>query len=343
MAKTHYFCLSAALPPEGTAPVTKHFAPIRAEPGACNCGPEELFETGPGLRLLDLSQEGEGKDLAALLEAAPLYRINTEMLLDEALAARRSDAALAAALEAAYAPQTLPRTLPAPTLDAPSRIPDAQGQLRHPLLSHMSGWDMARFYVSVLEKLSPLRDLARAYGFPEILHKNRARFLKYFDGYILGPTGAAHLPALLASAQRLGEAELAPAASCDIADEALDCYLERALHQYHRARAIDRVMGLGLEGETPEWVRADVRTLLQWEEEKQTCARALLKVGALKGKNDALSQAIARDGQGGHVAPALARLVSETLSSGAAGGAPYSGAAGALAKELSTLTGANGA
>jgi hypothetical protein len=332
----YLFAFSDITPPQGVAPAA-HMVPIRARGAGPSAYPDsgDVLQAGAALRLLEIDAPGGAKALAGLLAEVPLYRINMEMALDAALSARHGDAALAAALEGAFAPRTLPGTLPPPPGDA------THGQLRHPMLAHLSAGESAAFYAAFAGALAPGGRHAADYGFGQVLHKAPARFLEHFDGYACGGRGRAALGPLLMGARR------PPDATPDAAPgDPLECYLDRALRQYHRARAVDRVMVLGVLPGAPEWVRADVRALLAWEEDRRAAARALVEAGGRPaGVDAALWGAITRDGgPGGYVSPALQKLVAQTLgdTAGRGGGAaaPYTGSGAAFAQELAAITGA---
>jgi hypothetical protein len=291
---------------------------------------EDVLAAGPDLRLLHLVEAQGTEALATLLEEAPLYRINLEMLLDTALLARAREPHLAALLEDAYAPDALPGTLPHPPGAGPEH-------LRHPMLAHMHPGALARFYAGFIARLAESgaeeAGLLEAYGFAHVLHKNRTRLLEHWDGYTQGPRGAAALAPLLLTAQR-------PEDSAEgLPSDPMDCYLDLTLRQYHRAQTVDRVLSLGLGPKAPAWVLEDVRTLLAWEEQKRAAAQDLARVGAHRKAGAALTAAIERDSTGGHVSPVLTRLVAETLGAGV-GHPPYSGSAGAFVRELAALAGA---
>ena len=90
---TVYFCfddlLDAVLDEEGKARPLETLIPVRTEPPDCGGHREDAIALASQPRLLTLNDPSGAYQLASLLEDVPLYHINLELLLHDALSQRR--------------------------------------------------------------------------------------------------------------------------------------------------------------------------------------------------------------------------------------------------------------
>lgn len=294
-----FFNLDSVLPKAENVDLDSHMAPIYIDKEHN----VDTFEVGSDVKILNLSAASGAFALAELIDKAPLYRMNMELTLDSALSRRSNNATLSAALEKAFAPKKLPLVSEKMALD--------HGQLAHPMLSHMKSKDLAAFYINLLDNLNDDKILYQSYGFDKILHDSPKRFWQDFDGYAHLGFGFVRLSNLLFHARRM------EVKCCVNAKDPLERYLEYTLCQYRRALSVDKIMSLGFGTKIPHWIRADMRQILRCEEGKQKAAGDFLnQEHSNKNKlhSKAMEAALKQDGKGGHVAPALANMVSETLN-----------------------------
>ena len=111
----------------------KALIPVRLEPPECNGHREDAFMLSSFPRLLDLREQGAPGQLAQIMEQVPLYAINLELILDEALSERHLNPHVETALGRAFGSQPLPNTLKAHNAGQ-----DMSGGLRHPMIGKVA-------------------------------------------------------------------------------------------------------------------------------------------------------------------------------------------------------------
>lgn len=133
----------------------------------------------PDDKILHLHSNEAAIDLANVIDHITLYRLQLELLLDEALAQRHDDPELDRILQTALPDGPLPTTMPE---SHDTQGGSAAGTLRHPVLGHMSNVELSTFYIRFLEKISAT-DCDGLYGFNAMMGKHHRLFLEHFDGY----------------------------------------------------------------------------------------------------------------------------------------------------------------
>ncbi len=308
----------------------KTLIPVKLEPLDCHGHREDAFMLSSTPKLLDLRENNAADQLAQLLQQVPLYNINLELILDEALAERHRNPQIEKALGAAFGDQPLPNTLK-PQQGGPEAM---GGGLRHPMLGHMDRTELAGIYLGFLKKLERHRE---HYEFERnILGKHAKRFAELYDGFITDRDGKVKAEILLAFGQRLDHDPGQPleshtkngekqAQKMRIEDpvEAIWAWMEADNHQKRRCRDLHRVFQLQGLPRTPNWVRTDIFSLLEKEAMKQVFSHSLngVTVEALE-HAPALERAL-RNNAAGQVDDCLQQLLAQTLSPGTA----YAGAA----------------
>jgi len=258
--------------------------PVADEPPECDGHEEDAFTLSSSPKLLDLLDPENAYQLAQLVEEVPLYGINLELLLDQALFERHKNVRVESALNQAFGNQPLPNTLRA----GDRHDEDLSGGLRHPMLSHLDKNEICALYIKFVKLLD--RD-HYSYGFERnILGKHMERFLERYDGFTAIEGGKIKAGILLAFGQRLDHEpgksaddhiqtgrKAASKMRIDEPHELIWAWLEAENYQMRRCFAIDRVMKLKGLPRTPNWVRTDVFSCFGKETMKQVFAQGLVK------------------------------------------------------------------
>lgn len=307
--------------------------PVNSKFPDCNGFPDDAFTLSSTPKLLDINNEQSVHDLAMLLDEAPLYHINMQLVLDEALTERHKNAVLDKALERAFAPDPLPNTL----TSGEKHQDDPAGSLRHPMLEHVSSAALCKLYTSMLRNLPPGH---KDYGFERnILGKHRERFMEMFDGFIAVGEGKVKAEILVAFGARKDHNVTRPVESyaemggkvavrMNITEphELLWAWLESDNYQMRRCRDIDRLLRLGGLPRVPNWIRTDIFSFLEKEAMKQHFAAKMKQLDptlAFMAKTEKLKNAVEGNAKG-QIDEHLQQLLQQTQNSNAA----YSGAAG---------------
>ena len=309
---------------------------IDVSPDIPECGghSEDAFTLASSPKMLDLTQNESAYQLALLLEDVPLYNINMELVLDQALTERHRNSMLDRALQQAFGKQPLPNTL-----QADQNADDGfSGDLQHPMLEHLDKRELCRIYIDFLNALERDHD---NYGFERnILGKHIDEFLKRFDGFITNHGGKVKAQILLAFGSRQDHdpgkplethvengQKTARRMNIDEPREMIWAWLEAENYQIRRCRDLDRIMLVEGLPKIPNWVRTDLFCCLEKEAMKQVFAETLLQADpklSLLEQAKQLKRAVEINAQG-HVDETLQQLLSQTLGQN-------SGYAGAAAK-----------
>jgi len=290
---TVYFCLNDVLDRLEGETDFHALSTVSTTPLRCDGYTEDAFELASSPKIVNLADENAPHQLAGLLKDAPLYQMNMELALDSALAERHKNASIRKALERAFAGQPLPNTL------SVDDIPDGDvaGNLRHPMLGHISAVELCTLYLDFINALGPDNP---HFSFAEnILGAHEKRFAHFFDGFISGGGGRVRSDILLGFGQRsdhdsgrpmedyiTGGQREALKMRIEEPQELLWAWNEADYCQMRRCRDIDRVRNLKGLPRQPNWLRNDVFTILEKEAMKQTFAQTLgradAKLGVLK-------------------------------------------------------------
>ncbi len=333
---TLYYCINEVLDildkMDGDDNFFQALIPVTTSPPECAGHPEDAFTLHSAPKLLDLREAESMGLLADLIESVPLYNINMELILDQALSERYQNTVVENALNQAFAGQPLPNTLKY----SGQSEEDLSGGLRHPMLGHLDKMELCQLYVTFLKFLEREQD---SYGFEEnILGKHINMFLENFDGYATTQGGKIKAIILLAFGMRQdhdpenpietfvknGEKK-ARAMRIGEAHELVWAWLEADNYQMRRCRDLDRVLRLTGLPKKPNWVRTDVFSFLEKEAMKQVFAETLSQKdpGLMLLEQSKTLQTAIRINAEGQVDEALQQLLSQTLNQGAG----YSGAA----------------
>ncbi len=336
---TYYFCLSEALSQCGSAEenpdmeqvfirVSQHFP--------AHASHEEDVFTLDNAELLDFGDEEGSFNLTALLTQNPLYRINAELLMDQALTDAKNNEAVEVAIKSAFSPHPLPETI------ENQQNQGLEGNLQHPALAHMTDAALSQCYCRLVESL-PVENI-RNYALPQILRQHTVAFLESFDGYkdnagtfIIAKKVfyAAHRNDY--DAQKPIEnyidngREKATSMGLKTFDDIASAYLKAEEYQLRRATDIENAMTCRWD-QIPNWIRQDIFALLEQEAMKQVFALHLVEgpdFAALFKTRPALKDSIAIHAEG-HVEAELQQLLSETLNENSG----YSGSASRFAAKV---------
>lgn len=278
---TGYFCITKALRSGVKQDPIAQNSMIRLYPDAdsVKADSENILVCGEDFKILDFNAPFAAEHFAPLLRDVQIYRLSLELLLDEALIASKENESLFNRLVDSFGA----RGLPAMTGQSEMPVDATTGDLRHPLLGHLSDLDLARVFVKFLTiENSDVRQ--RPYGINEVIALNRKPFYAHFEGYALNGAKYVRLDKLLRTAQRpdydpavphekymqRGQ-EAAESLADRSADGLLKAWLKSDLFQCHRCEAIDQVLSHNFK--LPPWVRADVFSVLEHEAMKQSFAR----------------------------------------------------------------------
>ncbi len=339
-----YFCINDVLDlldkMNGNEDRLQALIPVSVDVPECGGFSEDAFILSSTPKMLDLREPQCAVQLAQLLEDVPLYHINLELILDQALAERHNNVRIEYALNQAFGREPLPNTLSAQK--SGSLSDDIAGGLQHPMLGHLNREALAELYIIFLKAMDRAED---HYGFERsILGKNTNRFTAYFDGFATATGGKVKAAILLAFGLRCDHdpaksresyiesgQKNAQRMRIDDTQELIWAWLEADHYQMRRCRDLDRLLRLEGLPKLPNWVSNDIFSCLEKEAMKQTFAAGLVQKDgdlAVLGETPLLQAAIKR-GAEGHADPDLQKLLSETLTPGAT----YTGTAHGFAEQ----------
>lgn len=334
-----HYCMSDILdqlekiPVEGRARF-QLMIPVSETVPDCGGFPDDAFSLSSTPKLLDINDEQSVYDLGMLLDDAPLYHINMQLVLDEALMERHKNAVLDKALEKAFAPEPLPNTL----TSGDRHVDDPAGSLRHPMLEHIDTVTLCRLYTGLLRNL-PVGQ--KAYGFERnILGKHRERFMETFDGFMAQGEGKIKAEILVGFGSRRDHdlsrpmesyidmgGKIARRMNITERHEMLWAWLECDNYQMRRCRDIDRLLRLGGLPRVPNWVRTDIYSFMEKDAMKQFFAAAMREMDptlAFVGNNAPSLRAALESSAAGKVDSILQSLLQQIQG----GASAYTGAAG---------------
>ncbi len=335
----YYFCLRDAisklkpLPDEGAA--GSPFLLVTPDVPADIENREDVLVLS-GAEVLKLGGEEGAFNLTALLAQNPLYRLNTEILMDGALVEAESNTDIRTALEHAFPPQQYPQHL-----SGASHKPE-EGNLHHPALAHMSDAELALAYCNFVQHLA--QHTAQNYTLTHILRQHGAGFLAEHNGYADKAGTFIALEYIFTHANRAdydpshpiedyieNGRERATSMGLKTFDDIARAYLQAEQYQLRRAQDIEGIMSLKLDT-PPHWVRQDIFALLEREAMKQVFGLHLIEspdFAALFKTRPNLKKSIEIHANG-HVDTELQQLLSETLNENSR----YSGSAGRFAAKV---------
>ncbi|MCB9989950.1 MAG: hypothetical protein H6867_01055 [Rhodospirillales bacterium] len=338
---TIYYCINETLDmldAMGDRTGLKTMIPVSTTPPECGGHKEDAFALSSSPKLLDLRKNEAPDLLARVLEDVPLYNINLELILDEALAERHKNTQVETAMGRAFGSQPMPNALK----QSHAGHDDISGGLLHPMLGHSDRVELCRIYIEFLKALGRKHE---HYDFEKnILGKHTERFTEYYDGFISIYDGKVRAEILLAFGHRLDHDPAKPMESytesgqkragkmrIEEERELIWAWLEADHYQMRRCHDLDRIFHVEGLPKVPNWVRADIFSLLEREAMKQFFAESLMRKDPTLphlANTPALQKAI-QDNARGHVDEAIQQLMSQTLSPGTA----YAGAAHRFAEQ----------
>lgn len=336
-----HYCMSdiidqlEKIPAEGRARF-QMMIPVSSATPDCGGYPDDAFTLSSTPKLLDINDEQSIYELGMLLDDAPLYHINMQLVLDEALAERHKNAMLEKALEKAFFPDPLPNTL----TSGDRHADEPAGALRHPMLEHVDTVTLCRLYTGLLRHLPPGQ---KDYGFERnILGKHKEHFMEMFDGFLAQGEGKIKAEILVGFGHRRDHDLTRPAESyaemgaklarrMNITDnqEFLWAWLECDHYEMRRCRDINRLLRLGGLPRTPNWIRTDISNFIERESMKQFFAQSIRESDptlAIIGDNAPTLRQAVETSAAGQIDPIMQQLLHQTLNAGAS----YAGAAGAF-------------
>lgn len=335
-----FFCLDDLLEtlafgdhaPTDTGLRFKAFVPVRNYPPECEGFFADALTLSSQPKVLDLNDHNGIYQLASLVEEVPLYQINLELLLDEALTERHHNNLIAKALYEAFEGQPLPNTIQPDKSKAGDAL---EGTLRHPMLGHLDKVTACRIYANFIRALP---EGHAGYAFEKyVLGQHPEPFQSRFDGYLFGTGGKIRADLLLGFGIRNDFDPRRPledyvengrsrVARMRITDkrELLWAWLEADSYQMRRCHDIDRILSLHGLPRMPNWLRTDVFNSLEKEAMKQVLGMQLVETDpglSMLQKQPKIRKAV-QDSAEGRVDESLQQLLSQTLNNTNA----YSGA-----------------
>ncbi len=321
------------IPAEGRARF-QMMIPVSESIPDCGGFADDAFTLSSTPKLLDINDDQSVYELGMLLDDAPLYHINMQLVLDEALGERHKNAMLDKALEKAFAPDPLPNTL----TSGDRYVDDPAGTLRHPMLEHLDTVSLCRLYTALLRNLPQGQ---KDYGFERnILGKHRERFMEMFDGFMAQGEGKIKAEILVGFGSRRDHefsrpmesypemgGKIARRMNITEAHELMWAWLECDNYQMRRCRDIDRLLRLGGLPRLPNWVRTDIYSFLEKEAMKQYFAQAMKQTDpalSFIGKDAPTLRAAIE----ANAADKVDELLQQLLKNAQGTATPYSGIAG---------------
>lgn len=300
----------------------KAFVPVRNHPPECGGHFTDALTLASQPKVLDLNNHDGIYKLATLVEEVPLYQINLELLLDEALTERHHNKMIYKALYGAFEGQPLPNTIQDQT-----KGDILEGTLRHPMLGHLDKVTLCSIYANFIRALPDGHD---GYAFEKyILGRHPEPFQSRFDGYLFGTGGKIRADLLLGFGIRNDfdprrpledymENGRARVARMRITEkrEILWAWLEADSYQMRRCHDIDRILSLQGLPRMPNWMRTDVFNCLEKEAMKQVLGAQLLESDSglsMLAKQPGIRKAI-QDSAEGRVDENLQQLLTQTLN-----------------------------
>lgn len=313
-------------------------SPVYTTPPDCGGYSEDAFVISKRFNILDLNTQKAADSLTDLLETIPLYNINLEMVLDDALTERHNNEALKKALLLAFGDRTLPNTL---HNAGDTDLDNLGGSLQHPILDHIDAREKCRIYLEFLNILGVKHTI---YNFSDaILGKHQEKFLDIYDGFIHGDLGMVRSDLILQNGVRVDHQDRRPDENYIengkriAADMALEnphdiiwAWLEADHYQMRRCRDIHQMMTIQGLPKLPSWIRTDTRVLLEKESIKQYLAEMLVKIDpnlSTLEKTPDIKKGM-KYSTNGQVDELLQQLLSQTLNQDTG----YSGTAGKFAE-----------
>lgn len=310
--------------------------PVYKNAPPCNGYKEDAFVLTSAPKLLDLTNDSNVTELAELVEKTPLYQINMELVLDDALYERHRNNVINNALEIAFEGE-MPNTL-----EVDRNRKESSGSLHHPMLGHVDRRELVRLYMRFMKALARNK---RDYSFEDkILGKHTDRFTAIHNGFLTANGGAVKASLLLGFAARQdhetgkplesyvenGKAE-ARKMKFGGFKEMIWAWLEMENFQSRRCHDLDRVLSIKSLDRTPRWISTDIFMMLEKEAIKQYLGELIMQTPeAAKAAESApkLFKAVER-AKLGDVNKNIQILLSQTLGQERR----YAGSAGAFAKE----------
>ncbi|MGZ9108450.1 MAG: hypothetical protein ACXW4B_06470 [Micavibrio sp.] len=334
---TVYFCLDDLLETLAASPAAQTdltlFIPVQTKPPHCHGHREDALTLSSQPKLLDMNDQKGVYQLAALIEEAPLYQINLELLIDDILSQRHHNQLVEQALQKAFEGQPIPNTM---GTEKKSPGEGLTGSLRHPMIGHLDKSTLAKIYLNFMRFLPHGHD---EFSFEKnILGQHPGPFRENYDGFVFGEQGKVKADILLGFSVREdydprkpledyveGGRRKAIAMQINEPHELLWAWLEADHYQLRRCHDIDRLLNLKGLPRRPNWVRTDVFNCLEKEAIKQVLATRLVDSGpslSLAEKQPHIRKAIEQNAQG-QIDESLQQLLTQTLNTEI----QYSGAA----------------
>ena len=252
---------------------------------------EDSFVVDRDDNILDFSDVSKTDVLHGLTHDVPLYHINLELAIDNALSQAQNDQVLYAKLTKAFKSQEAIRSLKKIAVGGQDTL--LEDSLNFPGIGYIYPERMCRIYIRFLEEIQNHERYLDSYGFLNgVLHLYRHRFLKTYDGYLTPAEGRIKPSWLLENGYRidhekdkimdfqdyLAEGDLkARKENFSHSHDYLKAWLEADGYQLRRCRTMMRAARLLPEGCSPDWIRTDLLKILEKEAMKQHYAKCLME------------------------------------------------------------------
>ena len=150
---------------------------------------EDIFRVARSDKLLDFSSAELSSHLSAFSAKVPLYHINVELALDQALVNAEKDAKLMGCLEKAFGSYDTIKSLKKIVAGQENVIEET---LNFPGLGYIYPEQICQIYIDFLDAIQNHEPYLDEYGFTKAVLRNYPeRFLNSFEGFICPAEGRA--------------------------------------------------------------------------------------------------------------------------------------------------------
>ena len=292
---------------------------------------EDIFRVGRSDKLLDFSGTEMSSSLSAFSAQVPLYHINIELALDQALVSAEKDTKLMGYLEKAFGSYDAIKSLKKIVAGQENVIEET---LNFPGLGYIYPEQICQIYIDFLDAIQNHEPYLDEYGFTKAVLRNYPeRFLNSYEGFICPAEGRAKASWLFENGYRQDHSQdlqkqidhymqqgLVQAAheNLQTASQYLAAWLAADSYQLRRCLTIDKALKTVSIKDAPAWLREDVFKILEKESMKQHYAKGIMEQDPSSDTLEArehLRLAIENNAKG-LADPAIEEFMRQTLSAG---------------------------
>lgn len=292
---------------------------------------EDIFLIDRSEKLLIFADAANGTNLYSLTKDIPLYHINIELALDQALKDSEQDAKLASYLETAFGSRDTVKSLQKIVVGQELAIADT---LQYPGLGYIYPEQLCQIYIQFLQQVQNDEAYIAEYGFMKAVLRNYPeRFIGSYDGFVSPAEGRTKASWLFEMGYRqdhshdaqkrmeqymLEGQSKAQDENLNSPDEYMKAWLNADEYQLRRSRTIDLALKNISIKDSPAWLREDVFKIIEKESMKQHYAKCIMEQdpsSATLEARDNMRLAIENNAKG-LADPDIEQFMRETLSAG---------------------------